>query len=41
MHIIAQAYLQYCGVAKKKRKPYGNTTCGFNLVIVVIIHVIH
>ena len=38
MHIIAQAYLRCCGVAKKERKPYRywNTTRGFNLVIVVI-----
>ena len=35
MHIIAQAYtvLWYC---KNKRTPYWNTTCVFNLVIVVI-----
>ena len=36
MHTIAQAYLRCCGVAKKERKPFWNTTCGFNLVIVVI-----
>ena len=35
MHIIAQAY------CKNERNPYWNTTCGFNLLIVVIIiHVV-
>jgi len=33
MYIIAQAYLRCC---KNERRPYWNTTCGFNLVIVVI-----
>jgi len=33
MHVIAQAYLRYC---KNERKPYWNTTCSFNLLIVVI-----
>ena len=33
MYIIAQAYLQCC---KNERKPYWNTTCGLNLVIIVI-----
>ena len=33
MYIIAQAYLRCC---KNERKPYWNTTCGLNLVIVVI-----
>jgi len=33
MHMIAQAYLRCC---KNERKPYWNTTCFFNLVVVVI-----
>ena len=33
MHIVVQAYLRCC---KNERKPYWNTTYGFNLVIVVI-----
>ena len=36
MHYCTSLYLRCCGVAKNKRKPYWNITCGFNLVIVVI-----
>ena len=36
MYIIAQAYLRCCSVAKRTEAIYWNTTCGLDLVIVVI-----